>query len=108
LEVVRLPQLNVHPDVLRESTHIQLRLLERRQVKGVAQERVEALRVLHGGQERKAGELREPVVADGRAEMQVTELLEALLAGHAFILLQRVVPCLGCIEKVVQGEPDVV
>jgi hypothetical protein len=59
LEVLWFAQLDVDPDVIREATHEQFCFLGGRQVARVAEDRIEAIRVvLDRGQEGKPGELR--------------------------------------------------
>ena len=75
----------------------------------MAEHDVEASRVvLHHGGELKAGEFRQSGVTNRRPELQIAQLLEMVLGGHALILLQGVIPSLCHTSQMVGREPGAI
>jgi hypothetical protein len=109
LKVVRLAQLNIDPDMVRETADEQVRFLVWQKVVGVADEFIEALLVLlDRSREGKARQLGEAVGAHRRAEPLVAQFREAIPCRYTLVDLQGVVPRLGDSRQVVRGEPDAV
>lgn len=105
LKVLGLLKLHVDFDMLREDTHKQLSLLRGREIMGMAEHGVEASQVvLHRGGERKAGEFGQSGVTNRRPELQIAQLLEMVLGGHALILLQGLIPYLCCTSQMIGRE----
>jgi hypothetical protein len=92
LEILGLPQLHVHPNVLWEASHEQFRLLRVEQVAGVTQDRIEAICIfLDRRQEGKPGELGQSGATNRRPKAKVAK---AIPGWHTLILLEGVVPYL--------------
>ena len=82
LEILRVAQLDVHADVVREAADEQLRLLRGGEVPRMAQDGVEALGViLHRGDEGQACQLGEARAVERRAKRRVHSSLNWSQAG---------------------------
>lgn len=89
--------LDVHFDVLWKTADEEFRLLLR-----VADNRIVAAGVLlDRGAEGQPRELGEACALSWRPKAELTQGAEAIPRLHAFILLQRVVPCLSVTTEVV-------
>lgn len=109
LKILGLAQLHVDLDVLRKAAHKQLCFLERRQVAGMAQHRIEVFGILLDcSQEGKLGELGQVGAMNRQPKAKIAELLEVLPARHALVLFQRIIPSLCRADQMVGGEPDAV
>ena len=98
--------LDVHLDMFRETADVELCLLTRAEVALMAEDGVVTLRIiLDSGGEGQLSQLRQTSTLRGRTETQLAQRAEALLGGHAFILLKRVIPCLGSATKMVRCQP---
>jgi hypothetical protein len=102
LEVGRGAHRDVDPNVFREAADEELRLLERGDVSGVRQHRLEAVRkLLDRGVEGKAPQLGQPRAGYRRSKAKTAKFLEALPGRHALVQQEGVVPCLSGAGEVV-------
>jgi hypothetical protein len=102
-------QLDVDPDMVRETADEHVGFLVWQKVVGVADEFIEAFLVLlDQAREGKTRQLGEAVGAQRRAEPLMAQVREAIPGRYALVDLQGVVPRLGDSRQVVRGEPDAV
>ena len=107
-KILGSPKLHVHADVIRKSTDKEVGPLLRRHARRMACQGLETVgEVLHRGGEGKAAELCQAAPANRRPKAKEAELAEALPRGHAaLVLLEGVVPGLGCTAEVVGCQPS--
>lgn len=102
LEVLRVVQLDVDADVVREATREQLRLLQRLETPCMSHASLERVLIrLDGRGEWQACQVREVVGGDRQPKVFVAEALELLPLWHARVALVVDVPLLRG-----AGQPD--
>jgi hypothetical protein len=107
LEVLRIMEFNVDPDVVGQAAGEQLRLLIGGQAAGVHHTRLELVLVrCDRRREREPNQVRQMVRAEWRPEALVTQALEIFPQRLASVPFEDAVPLLGGAGEVEGGEPD--
>jgi hypothetical protein len=97
-----MAHLDIHLDVFRKTSDVELCLLTRVEVALMAEDGVVAIRVvLDRGGEGQPSKLRQSCALRRGSETELTQLAETLPGWHAFILFERVVPRLGSAAEMV-------
>lgn len=107
LKVLRIVELDIDPDVFRQPTGEQLRLLVGDQATGVRHARLELVLVCrNGGQKRQPRKVCQMVRSKRRRKMLVTQTFEFLPTRIADIPLEHIIPLLGGTGEVEGSKPD--
>lgn len=108
LEILRIVELDIDADVLRQASHEELRLLIWGEAPRVRHARLELLVRHDVGWERQTSQICQVIRAERQPETLMAKALEFLPNELAGIALQDVVPLLRNTHEVEGGEPHLV